>query len=51
MTAVTQKLAELQKELEEELKKEELDTKKIARIKSKIFYLGLQLTRNDIYLK
>jgi hypothetical protein len=51
MTMVTQKLKELQSELEVELKKETPDLKVIARLKSKIFTLGLQLTRNDMYLK
>lgn len=50
MTNVVEKLKELQKELETESKKEEPDKKKMARLRVKICSLGLQLTRNDIYL-
>lgn len=51
MTVVVSKIEELKKELEVEEKKEFPDKKKIARLKAKIFTLGLQLTRNDMYLK
>jgi uncharacterized protein YpmS len=51
MTVVTEKLKDLQKELEDEYKKEVPDEKVIAKLKAKIFGLGLQLTRNDMYLK
>jgi hypothetical protein len=51
MTALTDKIKELQKELETELKKDAPDKAIVARLQSKIFTLGLQLTRNDMYLK
>lgn len=51
MSAVTDKLKELQTELDTELKKEAPDKIVVARLQAKIFTLGLQLTRNDMYLK
>ena len=48
---VIDKIKELQKELETELDKEERDEVKIKKLRTKIFNLGLQITRSDIYLR
>jgi hypothetical protein len=51
MSVVTDKIKELQKQMEDERKKDVPDANIIARLNAKIFNLGLQLTRNDMYLK